>query len=71
MTIDTTASNAGHASAACVTIQRQLQRALLWPGCRHHIGEILLTHVFNDLKIDVSKSPDLLFTIYYYTIYSI
>ena len=58
MTFDTTASNTGHVSAAYVTIQRQLQRALLWSGCRHHIGEVLLTHVFNNLKIDMSKWPD-------------
>ena len=79
MTIDTTASNTGHVSAAyitiqrqrqmvghvsaaCITIQRQRQLMLLWSVCRHHIGKVLLTHVFSDLKIDVSKSPDVLFT---------
>ena len=63
MTFDTTASKTGHVSIDYVTIQRQLQLALLWSGCRHHIGEVHLNHVFNDLKIDVSKSPDMtLFT---------
>ena len=59
MTFDTTASNTGHVTAACVTIQHELHRALLWSGCRHHIGEVILTHIFNDLKIEVSKSPEI------------
>lgn len=58
MTFDTTASNTGHITAACVTIQQKLGRALLWSPCRHHIGEVILTHVFDGLKIEVSKSPD-------------
>jgi len=31
---------------------------LLWSACRHHIGEIVLTRVFQDLRIESSKSPD-------------
>ena len=58
MTFDTTASNTGHVSAACVTIQQRLGKALLWSGCRHHIGEVVLSHVFEDLKIETSRSPD-------------
>ena len=58
MVFDTTASNTGHVSAACVAIQKLLDRPLLWSGCRHHIGEIVVSHVFNDLKIEASKSPD-------------
>lgn len=58
MTFDTTASNTGHVSAACVTIQKRLDRALLWSACRHHVGEVILSHVFTDLKIEASKSPD-------------
>jgi len=59
MTFDTTSANTGHLSAACIAIQEKLQRAVLWSGCRHHIGEVLLSHVFNDLKIEASKSPDI------------
>ena len=55
---DTTASNTGHLTAACVAIQAKLGRALLWCACRHHIGEILLDHIFHDLKIETSKSPE-------------
>jgi len=38
MTFDTTASNTGSVTAACVTIQQQLCRALLWSACRHHVS---------------------------------
>jgi hypothetical protein len=63
MAFDTTASNTGHVTAACVSIQMQIGRALLWSGCQHHVGEVILTHVFESLKIEVSKSPDVtLFT---------
>lgn len=63
MVFDTTTSNTGHVSAACIQIQETLERPLLWSGCRHHVGEVILTHVFEDLKIETSKSPDvMLFT---------
>ena len=58
MVFDTTASNTGHVSAACITIQQALQRPLVWSGCRHHVDEVILTHIFNDLKIEASKSPE-------------
>lgn len=61
MVFDTTSSNTGHVSAACIKIQERLKRALLWSGCRHHIGEVILTHVFKDLQIEVSKSPEIMF----------
>ncbi|XP_063615336.1 uncharacterized protein LOC134788372 [Penaeus indicus] len=58
MVFDTTASNTGHVTGACVSIQQELGRALLWSACRHHVGETIIRHVFDDLKIEVSKSPD-------------
>ena len=58
MTFGTTASNTGYVSADCVTIQQRVGKALLWSGCRHHIGEVVLSHVFEDLKVETSKSPD-------------
>lgn len=58
MCFDTTASNTGPVTAACVTIQLKLGKALLWSACRHHIGELIVAHVFHDLKIEVSKSPE-------------
>ena len=57
--------NIGHVSAACIMIQQTLGHALPWSRCQHHIGKVTLTHAyaFNDLKIDVSRSPEVtLFT---------
>lgn len=59
MVFDTTASNTGHLTAACICVQEKLGRALLWSGCRHHVGEIILAQIFKDLKIETSKSPDI------------
>lgn len=60
MVFDTTSSNTGCKTAACVALQNRLNRPLLWYACRHHVGEILLTHVWDALKIEVSKSPEIL-----------
>jgi hypothetical protein len=57
MAFDTTSSNTGHVTGACISIQQQLGRPLLWSGCRHHIGEVVVTHVFDDLKIEPSRAP--------------
>ena len=38
MVFDTTSSNTGHLTAACIAIQISLGSALLWAACRHHIG---------------------------------
>ena len=58
MVFDTTASNTGHVTAACVSLQQALGRPLLWAACRHHVGEVILTQIFADLKIEASKSPE-------------
>lgn len=58
MTFDTTASNTGHVSAACISLQQRMGRALLWSACRHHVGEVILSQVFNDLNIEASKSGE-------------
>jgi hypothetical protein len=58
MVFDTTSTNTGHLTAACIRIQEKLDRALLWSACFHHVGELIISHVFMDLKIEVSKSPD-------------
>ena len=59
MVFDTTSSNTGHLSAACISIQMKLGRALLWSACRKHIGELMIAHVWEDLKIEVSSSPEM------------
>lgn len=58
MVFDTTASNTGHLTAACVTLQIRAGRALLWTACRHHVGEVILTHVWNNLKVEPSSGPE-------------
>lgn len=58
MVFDTTSSNTGHLTAACISIQNRLDRALLWSACSHHVGEVVITHEFNDLRIESSKSPE-------------
>ena len=47
LTFDTPASSTGHVTAAYVTIQNKL----LWSACRHHVGEVILSHVFDHLQI--------------------
>ena len=60
MTFDTTASNTGYVSAACVALQQSIGHALLWSACSHQVGEVILKQVFNDLHIEVSKSPEVI-----------
>ena len=62
MVFDTTASNTGHKTAACISIQRVLDTPLLWLACRHHIGEVVLGKVWDALGVECSKSPKI--TIY-------
>ena len=59
MCFDTTPSNTGHLTAGCISIQRVLGSPLLWLACRHHIGEVILVEVWNDLNIVTSTSPDI------------
>ena len=59
MVFDTTSSNTGAQAAACVSLQNALSKPLLWFACRHHIGEIILTHVWAVLNIETSKSPEI------------
>ena len=59
MCFDTTAANTGHLSGACICLQQSMGKALLWCACRHHIGEVILSHISNDLEIEVSKSPEI------------
>ena len=58
MCFDTTPANTGHLTAACISIQDGLDKAMLWSACRHHVGERILVEVFESLKIEASKSPD-------------
>ena len=57
MVFDTTSSNTGAQTAAWVALQNTISKPLLWFTCRHHVGEVVLGHVWEVLKIKVSKSP--------------
>ena len=46
MVFDTTASNTGLSRGACIRIQEELGRELIWLACRHHVMEIILSDVF-------------------------
>ena len=47
-----------HKCSTCF-YSRKLNLALLWSGCRNHIGKIILSCLFTDQKIEVYKSPDI------------
>ena len=59
MSFDTTSANTGHLTAACIQLQADTDKAMLWAACRHHVGETVLTHVWDCLEIEVSQSPDI------------
>ena len=46
MCFDTTASNFGKFSGACILLDALLDRSLLWIPCRHHVLEVILANVF-------------------------
>ena len=45
MSFDTTASNTGASAGACVLLESELGRQLLYLACRHHIYELHIKHV--------------------------
>ena len=58
MVFDTTASNTGHLTAGCISIQQKLGKALLWSACRRHVGELIIGQVWDDLGVEVSTAPE-------------
>ena len=59
MVFDTTCSNTEAQTVACVALQNTISKPLLWFACRHHVGELVLGHVWDVLKIKVSKSLEI------------
>ena len=57
MNFDTTNSNTGKSTGACIRIQEVMDRPLLWCGCRKHVGELHLTHAWESLKVEVTQGP--------------
>lgn len=55
---DTTATNTGCYSGACTMLENLIERRLYFFACRHHILEIVLSHVF-DIVFGASNSPEI------------
>ena len=41
---DTTANNTGKNQGSATLFENEMNRAILWLGCRHHIGELHAKH---------------------------
>lgn len=61
LSFDTTATNTGCFTGACVLIEQFLDRDLLYLPCRHHIYEIILRSVFEEKMGTTSGPEELLF----------
>ena len=55
---DTTASNTGRLNGACVLLEKNLGRDLLYLPSRHHIYELVLKAVFEQKLPHITTSPD-------------
>ena len=52
LSFDTTAANSGLVKGACIRIEKDLDRPLLWLACRHHIHEMkVVAGLLLDLKL--------------------
>ena len=54
LSFDTTASNTGPGLGACIRLEKQLQKALLWLGCRRHVMELKIKHVAKLVAEDIA-----------------
>src|SRR6218665_3196364 len=59
LSFDTTSSNTGRQNGACVLVELQLQKEVLYLACRHHIHEILVAEAFS-IAMGLSTGPDIL-----------
>jgi len=57
MSFDTTASNTGRNNGACVLIEQQLTKDLLYFACRHHVLELLLAAAFRTV-MEATSGPN-------------
>lgn len=57
VSFDTTSTNTGTNTGACVVLQRLLKRNLFLLACRHHLYEVILRSVF-ELKLGSSSAPE-------------
>jgi len=56
MSFDTTASNTGNKTGACVLLEQKINKPLLALACRHHIHELITAKVFETV-IENSSGP--------------
>ncbi|XP_077155302.1 uncharacterized protein LOC143817697 [Ranitomeya variabilis] len=59
ISFDTTASNTGMIQGACIRIEIEFGRPLLWLACRHHTHELILKGVFGNCCNIPSSGPDI------------
>src|SRR6218665_3481532 len=60
LSFDTTSRNTGRKKCACVLVEMQLQKKVLYLAGRHHIHEILLEETFS-ITMGPSTGPDILY----------
>jgi hypothetical protein len=59
MCFDTTSSNTGEYSGACVLLEQKLDEELLAFACRHHIPELVIGIVFESTVETQSRGPNI------------
>lgn len=55
---DNTASNTGRLNGACDLLEQLLKREIVYLPCHHHIYEIVLKNIFDDLKFSGTSGAD-------------
>ena len=55
---DTTSSNTRIHVGACTLLEKQLGKTLLYTACRHHIHEVILSHVYKTC-FGASSGPEI------------
>lgn len=50
LVFDTTASNTGIRNGCAVLIEKDINRSLLWLACRHHVYEVHMKNIWQDLS---------------------
>lgn len=58
VSFDTTASNTGVYSGACVLLEQKMGKELISLACRHHILELIVAKVFDTL-MGLSSGPNI------------
>lgn len=61
LVFDTTASNTGIRNGCAVLIEKEINRSLLWLACRHHVYEVHMKNIWQDLSGKTVGPDELLF----------